>query len=74
MTEMEKQEGVSYGESTDTHTVMEAPIEPDLPPTIQSKISTVSCENTRWHTDIYTQNASATSCKIFQTLYLCPTA
>ena len=71
---MEKPADVLYGESNDTYRVMEASIQPDLPPTIDSKISTVSSENTRWHTDICTQDASAASCKIFQTLYLCPTA
>ena len=71
---MEKPADVFYGDSTDTYRVMEASIQPDLPPTIQNKISTVSCNNKRWHTDICTQDASATSCKIFQTLYLCPTA
>ena len=74
MRKMEKQEDVMYVESTDTHTVVQTPIEPDLPPSIQSKISTESCENTRWHTDICTQGASTTSCKIFQTLYLCQMA
>ena len=62
------------GESTDTCRDMEASIQPDLPPTIQSKISTVSYDNTRWHSDICTQDASATSCKIFHSRYLCPTA
>ena len=71
---MEKPADVLYGASNDTYRVMEASIQPDLPPTIDSKISTVSCDNTRWHTDTCTQDASATSCKIFQTLYLCPTA
>ena len=43
----------------------------DLPPAIQSKISSVSYDNATWHTDFCKQDASATSCKIFQTLYLC---
>ena len=39
----------------------------DLPPAIQSRISSVSYENATWHTDFCKQYASATSCKIFQT-------
>ena len=72
--EMEKPADVLYGESNGTYRVMEVSIKPDLPPTIESKILTVSCDNTRWPTGVCTQGASATSCKIFQTLYLCLTA
>ena len=43
----------------------------DLPPAILSKISSVSYDNATWHTDFCKQDASATSCKIFQTPYLC---
>ena len=68
---MEKQENITYGESTDTDTVLQTPIQPDLPPSIEKNISTELCENTAWHTDICTQGASTTSCKTFQTLYLC---
>ena len=68
---MEKQENVTYVESTDTDTVVQTQIEPDVPPSIQNKIWTESCENTRWHMDICTQGPSSTSCKTFQTLYLC---
>ena len=46
----------------------------DLPPAIESKISPVSYDNATWHTDFGKQDASATSCKIFQVLYLCLTA
>ena len=53
---------------------METSIPPDLPPALESKISDVSYDNATWHTDFYKQDASATSCKIFQTLYLCLTA
>ena len=45
--------------------------QPDLPPSIKSKISSVSYDNATWHTDFCKQDASATSCKILQTLYLC---
>ena len=47
---------------------------PDLPPAIESKISSVSYNNATWHTDFCKQDASATACKICQTLYLCLTA
>ena len=53
---------------------METSIPPDLPPAIESKISDVSYDNATWHTDFCKQDTSATSCKIFQTLYLCLTA
>ena len=43
---MEKPADLLYDESKDTYRVMEASIQPDLPPTIVSKISTVSCDNT----------------------------
>ena len=45
--------------------------QPDLPLAIKSKISSVSYDNATWHTDFCKQDASATSCKILQTLYLC---
>ena len=45
--------------------------QPDLPPAIQSKISSVSNENATCHTDFCKQDASTTLCKIFQTIYLC---
>ena len=53
---------------------METSIPPDLPLAIESKISDVSYDNATWHTDFCKQDTSATSYKIFQTLYLCPTA
>ena len=71
---MEKKEDVTYVESTNTHTVVQTLIEPDLPPSIQSKVSSESYKNTRWHSDISTQDPSTTSCKILQTLYLCQMA
>ena len=43
----------------------------DLPSEIESKLSVISYENPKWHTDVDEQDPSATSCKIFQTQYLC---
>ena len=62
---------VSYTASNDAYTVDESLTQPDLPPGIETKISTVPCDSATWHTDYYKQDTSATSCKIFQTLYLC---
>ena len=53
---------------------METLTQQDLPPAIESKILTVLCDIGTWQTDYGKQDASATSCKIFQTLYLCLTA
>ena len=60
--------------SNATEKVLETSIKADLHPAIESKIHDVSYENTRWHTDLCKEDTSATSCKIFQTLYLCLTA
>ena len=70
VTGMDKRACVSYTPSNDAYTVDESSKQIDLPPGIESKISTVSCESATWHTDYDKQDASATSCKIFQTLYL----
>ena len=45
---------------------METSTQPDLPPAIESKISSASYDNAAWHTDFCKQDTSATSCKIFQ--------
>ena len=45
--------------------------QPDLPLAIKSKISPVSYDNAAWHTDFCKQDASTTSYKILQPLYLC---
>ena len=37
---------------------------------IEGKLSEISYDNTKWHTDIDKQDTSATSCKISQTQYL----
>ena len=65
---------VSYASSDATDTVMETSTPQHLPPAIESKISEVSYGNVAWHTDFCKEDASATSCKIFQILYLCLTA
>ena len=74
VTGMDQPACVSYAASNDTCTVMETLTQPNLPLAIGSKISTVSCDSATWHTDYYKQDASARSCKIFQTLYLCLTS
>ena len=71
---MDGQECVAYTSSNSTEKALKTSIQTDLPPAIQSKISDVSYENTRWHTDICKEDTSTTLCKIFQTLYLCLTA
>ena len=71
---MDESAGVLYAASNDKYTVMETLTSPDLPPALDSKISSVSCDIATWHTNYHKQDASATSCKIFQTLYLCLTA
>ena len=71
---MDEQECVAYTSSNSTEKVLKTSIQADLPAAIQSKITDVSYENTRWHTDICKEDTSATSCKIFQTVYLCLTA
>ena len=65
---MDKQACVSYTVSNDAYTLDELLTQIDLPPGIESKISTVSCDSATCHTDYDKQDASATSCKIFQTL------
>ena len=65
---MEESASVSDGVSKDKYTVMETFTPPDFSLALESKLSAVSCDNATWHTD-----ASATLCKIFQTLYLCLT-
>ena len=74
MTGMDHPACVSYTASNNAYLVDESLTQPDLPPGIESKISTVSCDSATWHKDYYKQDASITSCKIFQTLYLCLTS
>ena len=71
---MEESTGVSDAVSKDKYTVMETLTPPDFSLALESKLSAVSCDNATWHTHYQKPDASATSCKIFQTLYLCLTA
>ena len=71
---MEESADVSDAVSKDKYTVMETLTPPDLPPVLESKLSAVSCDNATWHTNYEKSDASATLCKIFQSLYLCLTA
>ena len=41
-----------------------------LSPSLQNKLSTVSCDNEKWHLQSKEGDASATLCKLMQTLYL----
>ena len=68
MTGMDQPASVPYAASNDTYTVMATLTQWDLPPSIEIKISTVSCDSAKWHTDYGKQDVSAISCKIFQTL------
>ena len=52
----------------DKHTVMETFKTPDFSLALESKLSAVSCDNAIWHTNYKEPDASATLCKIFQTL------
>ena len=74
MTGKDESAGVSDAASNKKYTVMETLTPPDLSPALESKLSSVSCDNATWHTNYHKQDASATSCKIFQTRYLCLTA
>ena len=53
---------------------METFTPPAFSPPLESKLSAVSCDNATWHTNYEKPDASATLCRIFQTLYLCQTA
>ena len=68
---MDKAESPSYSASNDEYIVDEQITQADLPPGIQMKILNVPFNSATWYTDNYKADTSATSCKIFQTLYLC---
>ena len=68
---MDKAESPSYSASNDIYMVDEQITQADWPPGIQMKILNVPLDSATWHTDNYKTDTSATSCKIFQTLYLC---
>ena len=67
---MDKKTSVSCAASNDAYTVDESFTQIDMPPGIERKKSTVSCDSATWNTDYNKQDANATSCKICQTLYL----
>ena len=69
-----KNQQVSDGVSKDKHTVMETFTAPDLSLALESKLSAVSCDSATWYKNYKKRDASATLCKIFQTVYLCRTA
>ena len=70
---MAEQECVAYTSLNAAEKVLDTSIGGDLPCAIESKICDVSYDNTGWHTDLCKEDTSATSCKIFLTLYLCLT-
>ena len=70
---MDEPRSLTYTVSNDEYIVDEEITQTDLPPGIETIISNVPFESTTWHTDKYKQNTSTTSCKIFQTLYICLT-
>ena len=57
VTGMDQPACVSYTASNYAYTVDESLTQPDLPPGIESKISTVSCDTATWHTDYDKQDA-----------------
>ena len=54
----------------DKNNVMEEITAEDLSPSLKQKLSTVSCDNEKWHLKSKEEDASATLCKLIQTLYL----
>ena len=54
----------------DKNNVMEEITAEDLSPSLKQKLSTVSCDNEKWHSKSKEEDASATLCKLIQTLYL----
>ena len=61
---------ISVSESSASATQV-SPQLSDLPSEIEGKLSAISYDNPKWHTDANKQDQSATSCKISQTQYLC---
>ena len=60
---MDQQAAVSCAASNDVYIIHESCTKIDLPPRIQRKTSTVSCDSATWLADENKQDASATSCK-----------
>ena len=54
----------------DKNNVREDMMAEGLSPSLQNKLSTVSCDNEKWHLQSKEGDASATLCKLMQTLYL----
>ena len=54
----------------DKNNVMEEITPEDLSPSLKHKLLTVSCDNAKWHLKSKEEDASATLCKLIQTLYL----
>ena len=71
---MAEKECDAYTSSNAGEKVLDTSVGAYLPHAIKGKICDVSYENTGWHTDICKEDTSATTCKIFQTSYLHPTA
>ena len=71
---MEEQTNVADCLSQDKHMVMAEITPQDLSPSLENKLSTMSCDNAKWHSKSKEQDASATLCKLIQTLYLCLTS
>ena len=72
--DMVQSTSVADGVSQEKHKVMETCTLQDFSPPLQNKLSTMLCDNVTWHTKYMEPDASATLCKIIQTLYLCLTS
>ena len=72
--DMEQPTNVADGISQDKHIVMEVFTAQDLSPSVENKLSTMSCDNATCHSNYKEPDASATLCKLIQTLYLCLTS
>ena len=71
---MEQPTNVADGISQDKHIGMEVFAPQDLSPSVENTLSTMSCDNATWHSNYKEPDASATLCKLIQTLYLCLTS
>ena len=54
----------------DKNNVMEEITPEDLSPLLKHKLSTMSCDNAKWHLKSKEEDARATLCKLIQSLYL----
>ena len=71
---MEQPTNVADGILQDKHIVLEVFTPQDLSPSVGNKLSTMSCDTATWHSKYKKPDASATLCKLIQTLYLCLTS